>query len=323
MGRNLFSALCVYRTMRTTAQKHRLIWGGFAALLTGAVVSGYVPDMMLVSAMRGARAEGLLALPPATRVAKERDARPLYASAGQKYPQAPYLLSGDFARQVKKPAPHVAKYLEAMARASARPECSRIVDGWSRYDERVGVRLPELYFAAKAMVARAGDEAALLPAARIARHIRSQEDVRPLGYWAALVQKTLDRGAKIGLDRAALARLGAALGPPVAPREAVRLHFARTVAEYERETLERGARVSRTREQAAYVRFWRGFLARAPRDGKGFIQAVRGSESEIARAESSGLAYTDLSGIVGASLTPWMSWATLLDRADQRIGALR
>jgi len=300
------------------------IWRGFGALLFVGILAGYVPDLMIVSTMRGARAEGLLTLPPSPNPSGKDDARPLYVAAATKYAQAPALLETDYARQIKTPAPHVVKYLDAMAVASERPFCSTVEDNaWDyRGQEEQKITTGSLHSAAKAIVDRATDERGLRAAARIARHLALQESARAPLYTALLGVRALDRAAVLGLDAAARRRVADAFGPPLEPREAFRRRVAYSAVEFERRNKEEGPRVGRTRDEERYLRFWRGFFRTAPTGGSAFVGAVRERAEEIERAESTGR-YTDLTPVVGGAPHPWLAWTQRLEAANARLKAGR
>ena len=295
------------------ATRNAWIWGGFGALLFVGILSGYAPDLMLARELRAARDEGLLNRDPSPTVRRADDARLAYASATARFPNAPSRLAGDFARQVVSPDLAVSGYLAAMARASARPGYAHSEeDSWYGRGTESNV-----FLAGKALAMRAKTRTDLLAAARLAGHLRSQRDLTVLGYGALLVPRVLDRAAALDLDAAPIR---AALAPSLTPREALRRHVAETVARFEREARAEGAKVTRTRREAAYLRFWRPLFAEN-REGPGFEAALGKAEAAIQPAESSAGIYTDLRGIVGATSTPWTAWVAALTQANARLKA--
>ena len=292
------------------------IWGGFGALLVVGIVTGYAPDVMLASAQREARAKGLLTAPPA-KIPYTEDARVLFNSGTEKYADAPSLLANDFARQTKTPAPHVTKYLDAIAVAAKRPRCSPLEEEWSgRYSNRADSAA--LANAGRALAIRATDETTLLAAARIAYHLGTQSSWSAAIRWGTLVPAVLDRAGTLDLSADARRRLALAMGPATPPREKLWRHVVATVQGLEEMTRSAGASVGRTRQENGYLRFWLGFFAKAPSD-TGFADAVHGADSQIQTAESQGGQYVDYPTLSGAPKGPWTQWVDAVERANARI----
>ena len=297
------------------ASRNTWIWGTFGGVLFGGIAVGYAPDLMLAIALRSAKSDGLLNLTPTPVVRQEDDARLAFERAVAKFPNAPGRLASDFARQVRTPDASVTGYLKAMALASARSGYSSPNGDDLSYGRYTG---DEAFLAGKALSSRARDETTLLPAARIAGHYRAQRDVVSLGLGAVLANRVLDRAAKLGLEKASLDRVAAVLGPPLAPREAIRRHVAEKIDRWERESRDEGPKVSRTRQEGAYLRFWRDFLLKTPDDAR-FAAAVEKADGEIQTVEARSGEYFTLESIVGPTATPWTAWVETLDRANARL----
>jgi len=284
------------------------------------VGSGFVPDIRLAMNLREARAAGLLTERKPVSPAAKDDAKLLYDPTVHKFAGVAAQMSTLYPTIIKRPAPQMMRYLNAMREAAERPSCSAFVF----YDtEAFGARGGEnVLWAAKAWCDLAKDADDLVASANMARHLALQGTVVQVGRWGYLVERITDRAKKLGIDPAGRAAIKKALGPPIDLREVLRGSVATSVGNLEREVKMDGRRrASATRDESAGLAFWIDFFKSHPA-GPDFAAAVRANNEGISQANVYLDSWFDPAGITGTSPTPWATWADIVEKGNRRAAEL-